>query len=167
MPIWFSLANLCPYFFLHNQEMDMPGIELGENICHKARTLYTQDIDIMERFAFLLDAVNTGKGEVVVGQVIYDLHDYAQDLCNIDEDIFSNYIFPDYGHQKQANCCFKETMEDYYKKILMKKEIEPTKIVEFLKNWIADQFSNCGYFEPSPSSYSSSSSIAISCSHVS
>lgn len=96
---------------------------------------YRQNIDLSERLAFLQDAISIGKGEVIVGQIIFDFLDYAEAQCYLDEN-GTFYLFPEYEEEKIAHCELKEKMNYYYYCLQLQFKINPFEVYDYLENWI-------------------------------
>ncbi len=95
------------------------------------------NLDIVERLTFLQDAIGIGKGEVIIGQIVLDLLDFAEDQCYAD-DIDAYYLFPEFEEEKSAHRELKEKMEFFYYCFQAKMEINPSEVRRYLEDWIAD-----------------------------
>jgi len=94
------------------------------------------NLDIVERLTFLQDAIGIGKGEVIIGQIVVDLLDFAEDQCYAD-DIGACYLFPEFEEDKSAHRELREKMEFFYYCFQAKMEIDPSEVRHYLEEWIA------------------------------
>jgi hypothetical protein len=98
--------------------------------------IYKPDIDLLERLDFLQDAISIGKGQEIVGQIIYDLMDYAQDNLNLDEPCLQLWLFNEFEEYKIFHNEFKDKIEYYYFYLQMGVEIDAVEVASFLREWI-------------------------------
>jgi len=99
--------------------------------------MYRQSVDIVERLTFLQDAIGIGKGDVIIGQIVFDLLEFAEDKCYAD-DIGADYLFPEFEEDKSAHRELREKMEFFYYCFQARMEIDPSEVHHFLAKWIAD-----------------------------
>lgn len=112
----------------------MPIMEIEKGIVG-IDYIYRSRIDLFERLDFLQDAIGLGKGEIIVGQVVYDLLEYAEDRCYVDDNA-TDYLFPEFERQKCAHFKLKEKMEYYYFCVQVHAPINPIDVCDYLEQWI-------------------------------
>jgi len=100
--------------------------------------IYRQNIDLMERLAFLQEAIRIGKGQIIVGQIINDLLDYAQEHFDQEEDYLQPYLYAEYEEHKASHRAFREKFEYFYYRFQMGTEIDASEVVDFLQGWKKD-----------------------------
>lgn len=100
--------------------------------------IYRQNIDLLERSAFLQEAIRIGKGQVIVGQIINDLLDYAQEHFGLEEDHLQPYLYAEYEEHKVSHREFREKFECFYYRFQMGSYIDAVEVAEFLRGWIGD-----------------------------
>jgi hypothetical protein len=86
--------------------------------------IYEQNIDPAERLRFLEFAISLGKGQEIVSQIIYDLHDYAEETFNPDEDCIDPFLFDEYGRENRDCLEFRKEIDLYYFNLRMGVEID-------------------------------------------
>jgi hemerythrin len=116
----------------------MAEVAVEDRSTFRIDRIYIQNIDLMERLAFLQEAIRIGKGQVIVGQIINDLLDYAQEHFGQEEDYLQPYLYAEYEEHKVSHREFREKVEYFYYCFQMGAEIDAAEVADFLQGWIKD-----------------------------
>lgn len=96
---------------------------------------YIQQIDIRERFGFLLYAMSLGQGDRVAGQVLYDVDDYASDFFD-EEEQYVRFLFPEDEARRCAQRQFLKKIASLLSRYERGIQISPLELSVCLEDWI-------------------------------
>ena len=97
---------------------------------------YIQRIDIRERLLFLQYAMKLGQGDRIVGQVLYDVDDYAYDHFSDEEEQYGRYLFPEDEEKRCAQRQFLKKITTLLARYKKGSQVSPLELSTFLEDWI-------------------------------
>ena len=114
----------------------MPMTGTFRNEALGLESIYIQKIDIAERLGFLKYAIAIGEGRPIIGQILYDLSDYAQTRLEPQKSLFDHYAFPFERRKQLSEQAFRARVGAYLELYLAGMELDPSDIVDYLENWL-------------------------------
>ncbi|HTX73072.1 MAG TPA: bacteriohemerythrin [Rectinemataceae bacterium] len=91
---------------------------------------------ILERLDFLDQAIREGQGEVVIGQILTDLTEYAREHFRTEERYFEQCGYPKRDSHHQEHDRFIHDIGELYEAFDSGKTVSPDEVYAYLRNWI-------------------------------
>jgi hypothetical protein len=98
--------------------------------------LYIQRIDIRERLSFLQYAMKLGQGERILGQVLYDVDDYAYEHFSDEKEQHCPYLFPEEEEKRCAQRQFLRKIAGFLARYKKGLQVNPLELSSYLADWI-------------------------------